>query len=211
MAWPEATVGNKANQNSAANFREGGLRHRLPALVLIGGSVLALVLLPACLPFLGPNWFGNPPTTPAQGVQVAPKNKDNDATNERLNWILLYKYINDLLPRANGERLAITSRSRGEVRGIYFSKESGQAALKLLKKRRLDLAQQRTPTAQDARDDETIKRTLVSLNIEGILSLYADDLKPFADHLKEQNFDANQLDAARHGRQGSHQVDDRAR
>ena len=78
-----------------------------------------------------------------------------------------------------------------EKDGNLERKVSGKIALELIKKRRLELSRNDyTPTPQDARDEETIKRNQVSLNVEGVTSMYVDDLKPFADHLKGLNFDA---------------------
>src|SRR5205807_1466691 len=117
--------------------------------------------------------------------------------NERFNWNLLFKFVNDMQPTPDGQHMVQKSRTLGDVYPIYFKNHrdgyGGPNALALKKKRLLDLSKERTPTAQDAKDDEIVKRDQVAVNVEGISQMYFDDLKPFADHLKERAFTSSLL------------------
>jgi type IV pilus assembly protein PilM len=118
--------------------------------------------------------------------------------NERFNWNLLYKYINDGLPTNDGNRMVNTARYGGQVKPIYFSDATpqgreGKKALADLMGRRLALAQERTPAKEDAETDESIKKNLVAISIEGVTAMYAEDMRGFASHLKEWKFDPELL------------------
>jgi type IV pilus assembly protein PilM len=113
--------------------------------------------------------------------------------DERFNWNLLYKYIHDALPMPDGGHLAKDTRFSAHPWNDYFKvgisnkKERpypGEQAFRDFQERRRAIAAGRPPRADDDKLDAEIKKSLVQINIEGIDSLYVDDLGPFWDNLK---------------------------
>jgi type IV pilus assembly protein PilM len=99
-------------------------------------------------------------------------------TPERLNWQLLHEYINFALPLPNGERLAEEARDRAVVKK-KFNDTNAVKALRLLEARRFPDLKQIPDKEKAFKDDQFIKKHLVQVNIEGVMSLYSEDLQPY--------------------------------
>jgi type IV pilus assembly protein PilM len=104
--------------------------------------------------------------------------------DERFNWNLLTKYIHDALPLPDGSHVAERTRFGVAAREEYFEKGGKQANNELRERRRAQAAGL-PPKAGDDKLDEDIKKNLVQINIEGIDSLYAEDLSALWDKLKD--------------------------
>ncbi|MCI0462303.1 MAG: hypothetical protein L0Z62_35575, partial [Gemmataceae bacterium] len=117
---------------------------------------------------------------------------------ERFNWNLLYQYINEALPRPNGQRLAkVTDNGRVRAEQVYFTqvyddreekdKWSGAKAFLRLGQRRTNGGADGPPKAEDLKAEDAMLKYLVQINIEGIVPLYTDDLaESFFKKLKEK-------------------------
>jgi type IV pilus assembly protein PilM len=106
---------------------------------------------------------------------------------DRFNWQVLYQYINSALPRASGgspQEAKVPTSTRVRY-GAYerFVTEDARKAFKFLEEKRYQTSQA-PGKAKDAREaakeaadrEEFIKQHLLQINIEGISSLYHEDL-----------------------------------
>ncbi len=111
---------------------------------------------------------------------------------ERFNWNQLYQYVNEALPRPDGTHLP---KIRGKISGLdpyqfYFKEEkegdSGEKAWERFGKRRQETAQGAVaPTPESLKQEDDIKKRLVQLNVEGMVTFYTDDLPAFFKTLKD--------------------------
>jgi type IV pilus assembly protein PilM len=107
---------------------------------------------------------------------------------ERLNWVLLPQYINECLPRVSADGERVERMAKLTIQGhepfrLYASK--GLAAFKDEMKRRA-AGPKDSPTADDLKAEKKNKESLIQLNIEGVISMYSDDLPSFFKKLKEE-------------------------
>ncbi len=93
---------------------------------------------------------------------------------ERFNWQLLYQYINQALPRPNGERVVAMSRRNEGVKEKFFNANSQKAFALLETKRFSSKGETLKP-----KDEEFIKRHLIQVNVEGVTVLWSDDLPTY--------------------------------
>jgi type IV pilus assembly protein PilM len=96
--------------------------------------------------------------------------------DQRFNWHLVYKYVHDALPRPDGSRLVVRTRRNAAPREEYDTPDARQAY-------QMSVFREMTPPATGGpeaeaqrRADTFIKQKLIQVSIEGIASLYADDL-----------------------------------
>jgi type IV pilus assembly protein PilM len=104
---------------------------------------------------------------------------------ERFNWNLLYQYIGAALPRPDGSHLPASTVRGRNPRSLYLAE--GKKAMERLRKRRAEAAAatSETPSADDLKEEKEIKERLIQINIEGIVSLYADDFGQYYKKLNE--------------------------
>jgi len=92
---------------------------------------------------------------------------------ERLNWITLNKFVNDCLPRPDGENLDQRQKA------TYWTKEHGDEAYK------------KYATLQatgEGKVDEALA-DLVQINLEAVSAMYTNDLAGYFKRLKDSNPD----------------------
>jgi type IV pilus assembly protein PilM len=104
---------------------------------------------------------------------------------ERFNWNLLYKYVNDALPQPTGANKKLAERSRDQDEPRKYDNEKASAAyVELLKKQILPPPGAKVPDAkQELETDNKIKKYLIQINIDGIDAEWSDDLAVFYKNL----------------------------
>ncbi len=106
---------------------------------------------------------------------------------ERFNWQLLLRYVNNSLPRPNGDKVTATTRAGRKARqryGVDNDQSEGIKAHRLIQIKRFAEAQPVVAGIKPNEDqEEFVKKYLVQLNIESISSLYEDDLLPYFGNL----------------------------
>ncbi len=99
-------------------------------------------------------------------------------TKERLNWQLLHEYVNYALPLPNGERLAEVGMAGTQIRKQFLNADALEA-FRLLEARRFPDPKKPVDKVKAQEEDQKIKKSLIQINIEGIMQLYTDDLAPY--------------------------------
>lgn len=102
--------------------------------------------------------------------------------DERVNWLALNKFINNCLPRPNGENL--TDKQKEEYwkkGGSEDARMTGEEAWKKLEKG------QGAISDDGSSDTEEELKHLVQINLEAVASLYTDDLNAYFQRLSEKN------------------------
>jgi type IV pilus assembly protein PilM len=107
-------------------------------------------------------------------------NRIASGVDERFNWNLLFKYVNDALPQPYGnKRLGEDARTRDRPKEKYDTDKAAAAYAELLKKQFVAPGAP-VPKAEKEREiDNLIKKYLIQINIEGIDSEWSDDLTGF--------------------------------
>jgi type IV pilus assembly protein PilM len=102
---------------------------------------------------------------------------------ERFNWQLIYQYVNNALPRPNGEKVPRITRDKFEAFDKYVTPQAMQAFFMVGQKRLAKASEKTTDPKKQAKDEEFIRKHLIQVNIEGISFLYSDDLAPYFEAL----------------------------
>jgi type IV pilus assembly protein PilM len=100
--------------------------------------------------------------------------------DERFNWNLLTKYVNDALPQPYGNKhLTEVARSNEHPKDKYDTDKAEQAYKLWLAKQYQQSGASVPKAAEEQKIDKFIKENLIQINIEGINQLWSDDLTPF--------------------------------
>ncbi len=123
--------------------------------------------------------------------------KMSGGIQERFNWNLLFQYIGECIPRPDGSHMPTTNvRGRGKQLKTYLAQ--GRTALIRAMKRRAAAANDANKSDaaknEEAEAEAEIRKHLIQINIEGIVSLYSDD---FADYYKKLKEDKSSLTGMR--------------
>jgi len=111
---------------------------------------------------------------------------------ERFNWPLLYRYINDALPQPDGSKIAFSTRLRESAHQTFYKttdrdrpdKSYAQHAYAFLIQKRIDRAIGKNLDPKSAAErDEYIKRWLTQVNVESVSALYSDDLASYYQNI----------------------------
>ncbi len=98
-------------------------------------------------------------------------------TKERFNWQLLHQYINMAFPQPNGDRVTELSSKSERVKDKYWTREPKSAkAYQMFEAKRFQKQDQALSAVKAAEDEEYIKKYLIQINVQGISSLFSDDL-----------------------------------
>lgn len=105
--------------------------------------------------------------------------------DERFQWNLVYKFINECLPQPNlqSPKVPVMTQRSVPAYQMYVTADAAQAYQKWLAKQDPDAdknSDKRDPV-QEAKDAEYIKKHLVQINVEGIDCLYSENLEPYFD------------------------------
>ncbi len=99
---------------------------------------------------------------------------------ERMQWQLLMEYINMALPQPDGRKLSTVSAAANRKNLLErFLTGDALRALRMFEERRFAKANAQFDPVKNAADDEFIKANLVQVSIEGINTLYTEDLPVF--------------------------------
>ncbi len=104
--------------------------------------------------------------------------KLSGGVNERLNWLYLFDYLNEALPRMDGSNLVLTARSGAPSYARYYYNSAAkagpgrdaEATWNQLKEKR---GKGETLTDDELQREENAKKQLVQINIEGVTALSA--------------------------------------
>ena len=99
---------------------------------------------------------------------------------ERMQWQLLMEYVNMSLPQPDGRKLTTRSVAASN-KNLYdlFMTPKAQHARRLYEERRFTKANAQFDPAKNAAEEEFIKAHLVQVSIEGINTLYTEDVPVF--------------------------------
>ncbi len=101
-------------------------------------------------------------------------------TKERFNWQLLHQYINMAFPQPNGDRVTELSSKSERVKDKYWTRKPEAAkAYQIFEAKRFQKQDQAVSATKAAEEEEYIKKFLIQINVQGISSLYSDDLGPY--------------------------------
>ena len=102
---------------------------------------------------------------------------------ERFNWQQLFQFVNEAIPKPNGEKVPPTSRFGGEPIRKYVTAQAKWAFGKIDEKRfkrglepppkgmKPALVKQKA-----IQEEEDIKKSLIQINIDGVSTMYSSDL-----------------------------------
>jgi type IV pilus assembly protein PilM len=107
--------------------------------------------------------------------------KIGSGARERFNWDLIYKYVNMALPQPNGDKVPERTREQVPARQRYVTAKAGEAYKLALAKQFASYTGKSIDTKPSAKTenlppDEFIKKYLIQVNIEGVGSMYFEDL-----------------------------------
>lgn len=122
--------------------------------------------------------------------------------DERHNWILVYKYINDMLPQANGIKVPLVTDWAEYPRNLYWgSREVAQSAYAAWWKKRnpapetVEKKTEKIEPTEKQKIEKEILENLIQVNIEGIGCLYSDDLSIYFTNLTKKTQKFGSLDS----------------
>lgn len=105
---------------------------------------------------------------------------------ERMQWQLLMQYINMSLPQPDGRKLTTVSKAAlGKNLLDLFRTPEAMKALRMYDERRFAKAGAAFDPRKSAEDDEFIKANMVQVSIEGINSLYSEELGVFLKKIQK--------------------------
>jgi len=109
--------------------------------------------------------------------------------DQRLNWRLLYQYVNMALPRPDGSNLSKRAVSGRNVLETYVTNQAKEA-LQMLDERRfanVEGVENAKKPEQRRKEEEQIKKNLIQINVEGVNALYTEDVPAFFKAISEKN------------------------
>jgi type IV pilus assembly protein PilM len=106
--------------------------------------------------------------------------------DERFNWNLFTRYVNDALPQPYGNmHLTEVARSSAHPKAEYDTKDATGAYNEWLNKQLVTQGAKVLKADQERKLDLFIKQNLIQINVEGINQLWSDDLTPFYKKIRE--------------------------